>query len=86
VGRGLNHRGLQRIRVRRKALKAGAWRWSPLGKTGGQAVGQNVQRAAGERRARTATPEGKTLKSEARTWLWGETNPQRQRRRKPSRT
>jgi hypothetical protein len=43
-----------------------------FGRNGGQRHEGN-----GERRARTALCEGKTLKSEPWTWLRGETNPQR---------
>ena len=66
---------LRRIRERSKALKAGA-AFLALGQPGGGGSGQR-QEGNGGRRARTASREGNTLKSEPWTWLRGETNPQR---------
>jgi hypothetical protein len=48
----------------------------PIFKRFGRSVGQRHE-GNGERRARAAVWEGKTLKSEPWTWLRGETNPQR---------
>jgi len=48
----------------------------PIFKRFGRSGGQR-QEGHGERRARAAGWEGKTLKSEPWTWLRGETNPQR---------
>jgi hypothetical protein len=66
----------QRTLTRSKALKAGAFVlelfFHQFGRDGGQRHEGN-----GERRARAAGCEGKTLKSEPWTWLRGETNPQR---------
>jgi len=47
------------------------------GASHGRRVPRNVKRANGKRRACTAPWEGKSLQSESRTWLWGETNPQK---------
>jgi len=74
--RGLTRRVLQRTRERSKALKAGTAFWR-YWETGGRSDAQR-QEGNGERRARAASREGNTLKSEPWTWLRGETNPQRQ--------
>jgi hypothetical protein len=66
---------LRRIRERSKALKTGATFWSQPKNLAGTAGKR--QEGNGERRARAASREGKTLKSEPWTWLRGETNPRR---------
>ena len=84
AGGGLNHHCSPRTRERRKALEAGTvpWRrWVKL-RAGGRC---KRQEGNGGRRARAASREGKTLKSEPWTWQRGETNPQDRWRRKPSR-
>ena len=72
AGGGLNHHCSPRTRERRKALEAGTvpWRrWVKL-RAGGRC---KRQEGNGGRRARAASREGKTLKSEPWTWQRGET-------------
>ena len=59
-----------------KSPEGGRGVLEPLGKTSGRGVGQR-QEGNGGRRARAATREGNTLKSEPWTWLRGEIDPQR---------
>jgi hypothetical protein len=66
----------RRTLTRSKALKAGAFVLALFFKRCSRGDGQR-QEGNGERRARAAGREGKTLKSEPWTWLRGETNPHR---------
>ena len=76
AGRGLTHCVSPRTLTWSKALKAGGSFWSRSFNGSAGAASQR-QEGNGERRARAAGCEGKTLKSEPWTWLRGETNPRR---------